>query len=401
MWYNSRCYGQRNLVILVINMKEIYLWLVRLMSLLWAGRRQKDVIYLLSFADNLPFIQALAAKLPAGHRLVVFYRPKCQAAAATLAATGITVRPFEDNLAFVLTGIPQIMRARLLFCDNYYAFLGGLYHPRRMRIVQLWHAAGAIKRFGWDDPTTAQRSTSDQRRFQAVYDQFDEYVVGAPAMGQVFATSYRVPLSRMQVLGYPRSDRLQDASWVNATQQRVWQQVPALKGHRVILYAPTYREGVTFTPPAGLAAALRQDPTARVVVKLHPALATTADELQRQLGPQGVAAPELSTTELLTVAETLVTDYSSVAFDYSLLPNAHSLLFYLFDLPAYRQDPGVQADLLDWLPGPVMTTNDQLAAAIQADAATELTQFNQHWNRANDGHATERVVARYVAQLSN
>jgi len=401
MWYNSRCYGQRNLVILVINVKEIYLWLVRLMSLLWSGRRQRDVVYLMSFGDNVPFIKALAAGMPADRQLLVFYRPSCQAAADELAATGITVRPFTDGLGFVFTGISQVMRARVLFCDNYYAFLGGLRHPRRMRIVQMWHAAGAVKRFGWDDPTTADRSASDQRRFQAVYDHFDEYVVGAPAMGQVFASSYRAPLDRMQVLGYPRSDRLQDANWVAQTQQRVWQELPALKGHRVILYAPTYREGVTFTPPTGLAQALRRDPDARVVLRLHPALATKAEDFQRQLGAQGVDAAGVSTAALLTVTETLVTDYSSVAFDYSLLANAHSLLFYLFDLPAYQQDPGVQPDLMDWLPGPALMTNAQLAAAIQADAATELTQFNQHWNSANDGHATERVVARYVALLSD
>lgn len=401
MWYNSRCYGQRNLVILVINVKEIYLWLVRLMSLLWAGGRQRDVVYLMSFEDNVPFIQALAAALPADRHLVVFYRPKCQNAAKTLADVGIDTRPFTDGLKFVLTDIRQLMRARVIFCDNYYAFLGGLYHPQRMRIVQMWHAAGAIKQFGWDDPTTGTRSASDQRRFQAVYDHFDEYVVGSPAMGRVFARSYHAPMSRMQVLGYPRSDRLQDANWVAQAQQRVWQQAPALKGHRVILYAPTYRDGVTFTPPRGLAQALCQDSDARVVIKLHPALATKADDLQRHLGAQGVLAENLSTTDLLTVAETLVTDYSSVAFDYSLLPNAHSLLFYLFDLPTYRQDPGVQPDLLEWLPGQIITTNDQLAAAIQADAATDVTQFNHHWNSANDGHATERVVARYVALLSD
>lgn len=401
MWYNSRCYGQRNLVILVINVKEIYLWLVRLMSLLWSGRRQRDVVYLMSFGDNVPFIMALAAAMPADRQLLVFYRPSCQPAADELVKAGIAVRPFTDGFGFVFTGISQIMRARVLFCDNYYAFLGGLRHPKRMRIVQVWHAAGAIKRFGWDDPTTVHRSPSDQRRFQAVYDHFDEYVVGAPAMGQVFATSYHASLDQMQVLGYPRSDRLQDRHWVAHTQQRVWQQVPALKGHRVILYAPTYRDGVTFTPPAGLAQALRSDPDARVVIKMHPALATKADDLQRQLGAQGVVADTLATTDLLTVAETLVTDYSSVAFDYSLLANAHSLLFYLFDLPAYQQDPGVQPDLLDWLPGQALTTNAQLATAIQADTATNVTQFNQHWNSANDGHATERVVARYVALLSD
>ncbi|MFC6260264.1 CDP-glycerol glycerophosphotransferase family protein [Levilactobacillus fujinensis] len=371
------------------------------MSLLCAGRRQRNVVYLMSFGDNLPFIKALAAAIPADRSLVVFYRPAYEVAAKQLAAAGISVHPFRDDLQFVFKGIPTIMRARVLFCDNYYAFLGGLHHPKRMRIVQMWHAAGAIKRFGWDDPTTGQRSQSDQRRFQAVYDQFDDYVVGAAAMGAVFSKSYRVPADRMYVLGYPRSDRLNDTDWVAQAQAKVARLAPELTGHRVILYAPTYRDGAMFTPPTGLAQALRADSEARVVVKLHPVLADQATNLQSQLGEQVVVAQQLSTAELLTVAETVVTDYSSVAFDYSLLPNAHSLLFYLFDLPTYSQDPGVQDDLYDWLPSRALVDSQHLAAAIAADAPTDFTQFNQHWNSANDGQATTRVVARYVALLTD
>lgn len=401
MWYNSRCYGQRNLVILVINVKEIYLWLVRLMSLLCARRHRNKVVYLLSFSDNLPFIKALAAALPADVDLLVFYRPEHEAAATHLAAAGITTRVFRDDLHFVWRGIPSLMQARLLFCDNYYAFLGGLWHPKNMRIVQMWHAAGAIKRFGWDDPTTSRRPKSDQRRFQAVYNQFDDYVVGSSAMGRVFANSYRVPFERMQILGYPRSDRLVNATWLAKTRQRVYRLAPELQGQRVILYAPTYRDGVTFRPPEGLVTALQQDPAAKVIVKLHPALADQTARLQQELGTQVVVAQHLSTTELLTVTETLITDYSSVAFDYSLLSNAHSLLFYLFDLPVYTQDPGVQADLFEWLPSPALQTAAELAAAIHADTATDFTKFNQHWNSANDGQATQRVIDRYVALLTN
>ncbi|MCT4490231.1 CDP-glycerol glycerophosphotransferase family protein, partial [Levilactobacillus parabrevis] len=113
------------------------------MSLLCGGRRQRNFVYLMSFGDNLAFIRALAQASPVDRPLVVFYRPQQERAAQRLARSGIDVRPFRDDLAFVLKGIPQIMRARVLFCDNYYAFLGGLHHPQRMRIVQVWHAAGA------------------------------------------------------------------------------------------------------------------------------------------------------------------------------------------------------------------------------------------------------------------
>lgn len=169
--------------------------------------KHRRVIYLMSFDNNLKFILAVAKTLTDPADMVVYYRPAVEAAATRLAAYGITVISYQDNVSFVLHGIPQMMRAKLMFCDNYYAFLGGLKHPRNCRIVQLWHANGAIKRFGFGDPKTALRSKTDQHRFQRVYNQFDDFVVASEAMGHVFEESYRVPASRIQLLGYPRSDR--------------------------------------------------------------------------------------------------------------------------------------------------------------------------------------------------
>lgn len=108
---------------------------------------------------------------------------------------------------------------------------------------------------------------------------------------------------------------------------------------------------------------------------------------------------QLSTTDLLAVTDTLVTDYSSVAFDYSLLPNAHSLLFFMFDLDQYKQNPGIQDDLLNWLPTNPITSLDDLRKAISEDKQTDFTNFNHHWNKYNDGFATSRVIDRYIKTL--
>ncbi len=60
----------------------------------------------MSFGNNLKFILALADKLPEDQQLVVFYRPDVEVEATQLAAYGVKVIPFRDNLHFVFTGIP-------------------------------------------------------------------------------------------------------------------------------------------------------------------------------------------------------------------------------------------------------------------------------------------------------
>ncbi|WP_237047491.1 CDP-glycerol glycerophosphotransferase family protein [Lentilactobacillus curieae] len=367
-----------------------------MVSFLNLFRKKRNIVYFMSFDSNVDFIKKLAANKPAKSRLIVYYRDSTEAAATDLAAFGIITRPFKDNISFVLGKVPQLMGARLIFCDNYYAFLGGLFKTPKMKIVQVWHANGAIKKFGWEDPTTDQRSGSDKRRFQAVYDKFDDYIVSSNAMGKVFEQSYHANSDQMRLLGYPRSDAFFDEEAIQASRERIYRTAPELKGKRVILYAPTYRDDGTFKLPVGTSKALTSDPNAIVVIKLHPVVRDREDAVREVRNPQIRFYHQFSTSDLLTVADTLVTDYSSVVFDFSLLKSAKSVIFFMFDLEKYRKDPGIQNDFLDWLPTNPVLNVDDLAERIIADESSDFTEFNHKWNTYNDGNASDRVIKHYL-----
>lgn len=382
-------------------LKVLYLWLIKMISGLNVFRRRNKVVYLMSFDDNVDFIKELAQKMPPKMKLVVLYRPDTEAAAIDLAAFGIVTRPFNDGLKFVFDFVPLLMGARLIICDNYYAFLGGLVHRPSTKIVQIWHADGAIKKFGWEDPTTAKRSQFDKRRFQSVYDHFDEYIVASKAMGNVFVSSYHESFDKIRLLGYPRSDQYLDPKWQQVARERIYRAAPELRSRRVILYAPTYRPHQSFKLPIGLSDALAADPNAIVVVKLHPVLRDKETAVREVGNPRIKFYHELATSDLLAVADTLVTDYSSVAFDFSLLPNAKSMIFFMFDIGQYQRNPGIQDDYLDWLPTPPITTVHELKQAIIDAKPTNFDDFNKRWNTFNDGQATQRVVDRYIQLLKS
>lgn len=364
------------------------------------GKDPQDVVYLMSFAGNEHLIKAfadLAKQL--GRNFTVLYLPQCQAAAAKLAAKGIQTVEFADGFDFLLHKLQIVMQARLLLCDNYYAFLSGCTFKPQTHVVQLWHANGAIKTFGWEELTTSQRSAADKRRFQKVYDQFDEYLVGSKKMAQVFAQSYHVPQTRMNVIGYPRTDQLFNKSWQLQVSQKIKTQYPCLIGKELILYTPTYREDKTGKPTMNLPEDFKQfvnqlSDNQRLIIKLHPHVKAAEKQLKQQLNSDKVIwIDDFSTNDLLLVADRLITDYSSVIFDYSLLPNAKQILFYCYDYDQYAQQVGIQADFKSWIPGKMVTTTADLIKEIQQPlVTTDFTRFNQLWNTANDGHATERVL---------
>ena len=133
------------------------------------------------------------------------------------------------------------------------------------------------------------------------------------------------------------------------------------------------------------------EPAHRVVVRLHDkamSAARTHPELAARLAPE-----QLSTNALLGVADTLVTDYSSVFFDY--LATGQRLVFWMPDQEVYSRTRGMY---LDALPGPVCATADEVAAAIAAPTrAGVMAAARESYAPDDDGHATGRVLDAILA----
>jgi CDP-glycerol glycerophosphotransferase len=104
-------------------------------------------------------------------------------------------------------------------------------------------------------------------------------------------------------------------------------------------------------------------------------------------------------TELLLAADVLVTDYSSVMFDYA--STGRPMLFFTYDLEAYRdEERGFNLDFEQRAPGPLLRSLDELAEALRdvgaatAPYAGRLREFAAEFCALDDGHAAARVVDR-------
>jgi CDP-glycerol glycerophosphotransferase len=195
--------------------------------------------------------------------------------------------------------------------------------------------------------------------------------------------------------GYPRNDVLATATAEDV--RRVRDELGIEEGNRVVLYAPTHREYRDDpTPPldlAELAGGLGDDHV--VMARLHyfhdehPAL--------RELHEAGRirdVASHPSVEELCLAADVLVTDYSSIMFDYAVLDRP--IVIHAPDWLEYREMRGTYFDLLAEPPGPVATTGAQVLDALRAgdEAHAARAAFRARFCALEDGGAAERVVRR-------
>lgn len=102
----------------------------------------------------------------------------------------------------------------------------------------------------------------------------------------------------------------------------------------------------------------------------------------------------------MLASDALITDYSSVMFDFSI--TGKPMYFLVPDLERYRSElRGFYFDLVARAPGPILRSQQELAAALEEDPspyAEKYAEWRAVFNARDDGHATERVVARLIDQ---
>ena len=100
---------------------------------------------------------------------------------------------------------------------------------------------------------------------------------------------------------------------------------------------------------------------------------------------------ERDVNDLLIVTDILITDYSSVIFDYLLLNKP--IIYYAYDLELYKQERGLYYDFEDYIYGLVAYNMDELIKAIKKPDMmnSKRNEFNEKFMKACDGKSTERV----------
>src|SRR3954468_13504051 len=270
---------------------------------------------------------------------------------------GYGLRAKLGYLLRTVRGMYYLRTSRLAVVDNAWLPVHVAPHPGTT-VVQVWHAPGALKRFGLD---TAVPHHGLEAQF--LHRNYDYVVTTSEASRIPWSRAFGTPVERVLPLGTPRTDFFFDAEAMAAARGRTLERFPALAGRTVVLYAPTFRgRGAAKHPAARLEAArLRAmlPPSYALVLKCHPNLNGQSESVD---GFDVVADAATPLNELFTVADVLVTDYSSSIFEYALLHKPIVLL--VGDLAEYERDPGLYVDYRTAMIGTQVTTTDDVAAAI-------------------------------------
>ncbi len=272
--------------------------------------------------------------------------------------------------------------------------------------IQIWHGT-PLKRLALDLDSVNMADNTDideyKRSFKENTATWDFLVAQNQFSVDIFRRCFAFEKEFLKT-GYPRNDILfkknNDADILELKQRL---RLPL--DRKIILYAPTWRDdeydkdGIYEFKPK-LDFELLKEKLGReyaVIVKYHYLVGDKIDwsELKGFVYPFNAGA---DISELYLVADEMITDYSSVMFDYALLKRP--MYFYAYDLDKYEKElRGFYFDFLSEAPGPISRTTEELIRDIrlsdeEKDALFENKRkaFYDKFGTFEDGRASEKII---------
>jgi CDP-ribitol ribitolphosphotransferase len=238
-----------------------------------------------------------------------------------------------QNAAMILRQMNALSTARVCITDGYSIPVSILHHRKELTVIQLWHAVGAIKKMGLQ--TLPAMKPQDRQRAQLLdmHKAYDFAAAPSVQTGAFYAEAFGLRSEQIKILGTPHLDYIYRHE--NDKRSQILKDYPQIK-KPVVAYIPTYREGKTV--PAELLTEAFDFEKYDLIVRLHP-----VEKQHRAIDERAISVRGYTAEEILSVADFVITDYSSIAFDAGLMDVP--VLFWVYDIGAYRVYPGLNIDL--------------------------------------------------------
>ena len=292
--------------------------------------------------------------------------------------------------------------ASVIFLDDTNDVISCLPLRPETKVIQVWHACGAFKKFGM---STADLKFGQDRKYQQRhpgYANLSCVTVSSPEVAWAYeeAMNLKDHPEVIKALGVSRTDVFFDQEKIRRGREKLEQAFPAAAGKKVILYAPTFRGGVSdaYAPSLDYEMLYKLLGKDTVVVTKHHPFVRSLPVLPEKLNGSFVwdATGKMEIEDLLFAADICISDYSSLVFEYSLLDRP--MLFYAPDLDDYYDWRGFYYDYQDMTPGRVCKNMEELAEELTGleqnrdKALQEVAAFREKFMSACDGHSTERIL---------
>jgi Putative glycosyl/glycerophosphate transferases involved in teichoic acid biosynthesis TagF/TagB/EpsJ/RodC len=272
--------------------------------------------------------------------------------------------------------------ARCVFICDYYLPASACKKRKGTRLIQLWHApCGISKKFGYS-------TNEDIPRYYKglVTKNYDIVPVSSEVCVPIYTEAFRLTLGSARAIGVSRTDVFFDLNYKINCKNKFYVKYPELKSKKLILWAPTFRGNAANPYVVGYNDIKKVQKLLGdewyIIIKLHPHVKGIAENC------------EISVEKLYPVIDILITDYSSVIYEYLLFDKPY--IIYVPDYETYMKNRGSYIDYRVIFKEKIVINADDLHSKIiefyKNFDINENETLKKYFMEACDGNSTKRLL---------
>lgn len=233
-----------------------------------------------------------------------------------------------------------ISQSKVIIVDGYNLPLCLLKHKKETKVIQLWHALGAIKKFGYQSIGKKDGVSRVVAKILKMHANYDYIISGSSGMNKYFSEAFNTNIEKVLPIGTPTVDYLKIAN--KDIQKKIYIKYPIMKDKINVLYSPTFRNnnGYNLTELVEYFDFNKYN----LIITFHPKVNNIISDNRIIC----IDNNEFSTFDILKVCDYVITDYSALMIDAVIAQK--KILLYVYDYEEYSIDNGLNIDLLKDFP---------------------------------------------------
>jgi CDP-ribitol ribitolphosphotransferase len=301
------------------------------------------------------------------------------------------------NIIYMFIVVPYYMAtSKTIFMDNIFLPFSSIKVKEDTRLVQLWHGTGTIKKFGLDcEEGWVKKLGMDTNRNTT------HFIVGSRWMKEIYKTAFGAEEDKIFNIGCPRTDLFFNKLILQERKDEFFHSYPELSDKKLILYAPTFRDNENRLNEIKIHLDIdklmsKLDENYVLGLRLHPHVANKINLNKYSMGSFHNKVFDFShynkLNTLLICCDILITDYSSIIYEYVLMEKP--MIFYSYDLTKFESsDRGFYGDYKSIVPGPITFKTEEIVDIINKGITDcyDINEFLVTYLENCDGNSRKRL----------
>ena len=282
----------------------------------------------------------------------------------------------------------HIATSKIVVLDTYCICISILKHKKSLKVIQIWHSMGTMKKFGYSAIGLEEGRSEKVSNLMNMHRNYDYIFASSEAYKDHLAKGFNYDKKYIYTFPLPRYDLLVSKEYDRDCKKKIYSKYKILKKKKNILYCPTFRKNNNSLEKA-LKELIEEVDYSKynLIIKLHP-----LDETYIDIDNDSVIFDKtFSTSDMLCVSDYVISDYSCVIYEAAVknIP----IHFYNYDYDDYETKRGLAIDYYKELPGVISSSPRKIIAGIEYNEKEKekLVKFSNKYVRPTKG-ATSDIV---------